>query len=102
MIGKQDNFLFLNSQGSTSVEKQIKFNFNGFSLRGAQNDGKCYYVDESVTEPIERLSASYETTRLNSDIIDTADVKTYYEDPVLTFEDSLVYGCSLELNLAEF
>ena len=55
-----------------------------------------------MTEPIERLSASYETNRLNSDIIDTADVKTYYEDPVLTFEDSLVYGCSLELDLAEF
>ena len=102
MIGKTENNLVLNPQGSTTVEKQIKFNFNGFSLRGAQNDGKCYYVDESVTEPIEKLSDSYDLTQLNSDIIDKASVKTYYEDPVLTFEDSLVYGCSLELNLAEF
>ena len=29
------------------------------------------------------------------------DVSTYYEDPVLTFEDSLIYGCSLQLTLDE-
>ena len=55
-----------------------------------------------MTEPVEKLSDSYDLTQLNSDIIENADVKTYYEDPVLTFEDSLVYGCSLELNLSEF
>lgn len=27
--------------------------------------------------------------------------KTYFEDPVLTFEDSLVYGCKLELTKKE-
>lgn len=35
-------------------------------------------------------------------MIDNVDVKRYYEDPVLTFEDSLIYGCSIELNLEEF
>ena len=34
-------------------------------------------------------------------MIDNVDVKTYFEDPVLTFEDSLIYGCSIELNLEE-
>ena len=36
------------------------------------------------------------------DMIDNVDVKTYFEDPVLTFEDSTIYGCSIELNLEEF
>ena len=35
-------------------------------------------------------------------MLDNVDVKTYFEDPVLTFEDSLIYGCSIELNLDEF
>jgi len=30
------------------------------------------------------------------------DEKTYYEDPVLTFEDSLIYGCSVHLDYQEF
>ena len=39
---------------------------------------------------------------MDFDGIDSVDVKTYFEDPILTFEDSLVYGCSIELDLQEF
>ena len=35
------------------------------------------------------------------EMIDNVDVKTYYETPILTFEDSLIYGCSLQLTLQE-
>ena len=34
-------------------------------------------------------------------LIDNAEVKTYYEDPILSFEDSTIYGCTLQLTLDE-
>ena len=34
-------------------------------------------------------------------LIQDSDEKTYYEDPILSFEDSTIYGCSLELTLEE-
>jgi len=34
-------------------------------------------------------------------LIENSDEKTYYEDPILSFEDSTIYGCSLELTLEE-
>jgi len=76
-------------------------NNHGFPLRGASNDGKCYFVDQAVSGDKKKLSASL-TQPLSYPMIENADVKTYYEDPVLTFEDSLIYGCSIELNLEEF
>ena len=31
--------------------EQIKIDLSGFPLRGAQNDGTCYYVDQLVSDP---------------------------------------------------
>ena len=67
-------------------------------MRGAKNDGTCYYVDETVTTPTEKLSDIIGTF---DPLIDSYKQKTYFEDPVLTFEDSLIYGCKLELTLEE-
>ena len=37
----------------------------------------------------------------NDAVIDSIDEPLYYDDPVLTFEDSMIYGCTLELDLNE-
>ena len=97
VIGKVEKVEVSNEGGSTSLEDQININLNGFPLRGADNDGSCYYVDETVTTPIEKLSDSVDSLAL----IDNHLQRTYFEDPVLTFEDSLIYGCKLDLTLEE-
>lgn len=81
--------------------EKINFNQNGFPLRGATNTGKCYYVNESIRDPTAKLTENFTGTSTVTPLIETADEKTYFEDPVLTFEDSLMYGCSLDLNLVE-
>ncbi len=52
------------------------------------------------------LSAEFEKAnfeaKFKSRILSSTDELTYYEDPVLTFEDSLIYGCSLELDYQQF
>ena len=98
IIGQVDKVEVTNEGGSTSLEDQININLNGFPLRGAKNDGTCYYVDETVTSPTEKLSDILGTFDV---LIDNYKQKTYFEDPVLTFEDSLIYGCKLELTLEE-
>lgn len=35
---------------------------------------------------------------VTSPLIDSVSNLTYFDDPVLTFEDSLLYGCTMELN----
>ena len=69
---------------------------DGFALRGADNDGKCYFLKEAV-------SGGNENPKFddNDVTIETIDQRMYYDDPVLTFEDSMVYGCTLDLNLDE-
>lgn len=84
--------------GSTTLEDQIDINLNGFPLRGANDQGTCFYVDKTVRDPIEKLTDSVDTLEI---LINSYTDKTYFEDPVLTFEDSLVYGCKLDLTLEE-
>ena len=56
IIGQVEKVEVATEGGSTSLEDQININLNGFPLRGAKNDGTCYYVDETVTSPTEKLS----------------------------------------------
>ena len=34
-------------------------------------------------------------------LINKVEEKLYLDDPVLTFEDTMLYGCTLDLNYAE-
>ena len=90
-------------QGATIPVTERKINVNGFPLRGADNEGACYYVNTKVNnkDEEEKLTDSYSGV-LTQKIIENSDVKTYYEDPVLTFDDSLIYGCNIELDHAQF
>lgn len=39
--------------------------------------------------------------RVTNSLINTVDTPAYFDDPVLTFEDSMLYGCTVELTKAE-
>jgi len=43
-----DNFR-LEEDGSTSVLQSIQYNLNGFPLRGSDNEGRCYFVENAVS-----------------------------------------------------
>lgn len=98
LIGQVERVEVTDESGSTSLEEQIYINLNGFPLRGADDDGTCFYVDKTVTQPSETLSESVPDLDI---LIESYEEKTYFEDPVLTFDDSLVYGCKLELTKKE-
>ena len=50
LIGQTDSVEVTESQGTSSLVESITLNKNGFPLRGATNDGKCYFVDKSVND----------------------------------------------------
>lgn len=101
LIGQTEVETQVNESGSTTQLEKINFNLNGFPLRGATNNGKCYYVNQSIKDPLVKLDENFTGAASVEALIETADEKTYFDDPVLTFEDSLTYGCSMDLNLAE-
>ena len=75
----------------------VDYSHDGFSLRGADNDGKCYFLKEPVADGI-----SADTGNWGDELtVETINEKRYYDDPVLTFEDAMVFGCTLELNAEE-
>ena len=74
----------------------MTYNLAGFPLKGADNNGKCYYLREAINKD----DAAQDPTFLASDeVIEAIDDPMYYDDPVLTFEDSMMYGCTLEMDL---
>ena len=59
----------------TGKKEYIAEPANGFYLSGADNNGECWAETSSGTR--------------------------YYDDPVLDFSDSMLYGCSKDLTYAE-
>jgi hypothetical protein len=66
---------------------------NGFPLIGADNTGKCIKVKQALYDKSKTLEEGF-------DIENFEDLK-YYEDPTLTFDDSVVAGCHLDLTYNE-
>ena len=66
---------------------------DGFSLRGADNTGQCYYIGKSIKKP--------ETTATGTPLIQNVNELNYFEDPVLTLDDSTIYGCHLDFTFDE-
>lgn len=64
----------------------------GFPLLGADNTGKCFSVKDSISGVPSSITEFYMT--------DFKDLK-YIEDPLLTFEDSILTGCHLDLTYDE-
>ena len=64
-----------------------------FKIRGADNYGLCYFVKDSLF--IDGQSPIFDPKILGPTNL------TYFDDPDLTFDDSIVYGCKLRLNYNE-
>ena len=66
-------------------------------MRGADENGYCYYVetahDGRVLEPGE---FGYDKIKA-----DTVNEALYFDDPLLSFHDSMIYGCRMDLNFEE-
>ena len=67
-------------------------------LRGADNEGQCYYVKESVTDYGTEFAWPGDD---DEPLIDTVNDLNFFEDPLMSFTDSMLYGCHLDLTLAE-
>ena len=72
-------------------------------MKGADNNGRCYFVKEIPYKIADQLENVFppDDWRANERTIEKMDEKRYYDDPVLTFEDAMLYGCTLELNEEE-
>lgn len=69
---------------------------HGLRMRGADNEGQCYYVKQGVTDPTFSWPGD-DTVPL----IETVSDLNFFEDPLLTITDSTLYGCHLDLTLDE-
>ena len=86
--------------GNEEIYTSLNYNLNGFALRGADNMGKCYSVNTPLKKD-DRSTLSSITGAVTKPLIESVKDLLYYDDPVFTFEDSLLYGCTVELNQAE-
>ena len=66
---------------------------NGFPLLGADNSGQCYSMKVAISDELSVLADGF--------IMDDINDSKYFEDPLLTFDDSIVTGCHLDLNYQE-
>jgi len=73
----------------TYMEEPVK----GFPLLGADNDGRCYSVQDSIS--------NVKNKQLSDFLLDDFSDTRYFEDPVLSFSDSLLTGCHVDLNFEE-
>ena len=68
----------------------INEKINGFQLLSGDNQGKCYSVKESISGIKNTMTSDF----LMNDFTDSK----YFEDPTLSFEDSIITGCHLDLD----
>lgn len=64
-------------------------------MRGADNTGECYNIKKTIA------AANDEQTEVSSYVMEDENDVKYFEDPILKFDDSIVYGCHLDLNFDE-
>ncbi|TNV81556.1 hypothetical protein FGO68_gene15939 [Halteria grandinella] len=62
-----------------------------FKLRGADNQGTCYFIKQSLSNA--QNVTDYKIEKPSEDL--------YYDDPELLFADSTIYGCRLSLTRQE-
>ena len=78
---------------------RIKVNERGFPLRGADEDGRCYFVKNTYGDDSQVLDDDiFDWANI---LADTVDEPLYYDDSVLSFHKSQIYGCRLDLDFDE-
>ena len=93
-VGYKTPTLDPNTKVDTGKGKSIQEQISGFYLRGADNQGMCYNIaktldgtDNTITDDSKYLIKSEK------------ELRYFPDDPLLTFEDSVLYGCNLDLDL---
>lgn len=82
---KFGNTLLVGNGVSTANGTYVNASEQGFQLRGADNHGSCYNMMTAVTNGINATSyliSNYTTT-------------PYFDDPTLTMQSSMLYGCRM-------
>lgn len=64
---------------------------DGFFLRGADNAGRCYNIKTAINNGLNETNY----------LIENYTQTPYFNEPTLTFDDSTVYGCSVQLTRQE-
>lgn len=96
MIGVETKAKVTDPVTATETEVDVYLsNMNGFPLRGADSDGLCYWTQTPVYEKGDPVTYSPEF------LINNLDEKLYLDDPVLTFADDMMFGCSLQFTFDE-
>ena len=67
------------------MQSQIKINERGFSLRGGDENGQCYFVKNIGEGDSAKTIKSEVPFILDLVKAETVDEDLYYDDPVLTF-----------------
>ena len=78
---------------------RIKVNEKGFPLRGADDEGRCYFVRNTYgDESVEIEDGLFDWVNV---LAETVDEPLYYDDSVLSFHKSQIVGCRLDLDFDE-
>lgn len=91
LIGVKTPDSILNTNGSKEDVDLYVHNLFGFPFRGADQNGQCYWVKKADYPQVDDKPTYTPPTYL----IDDLSEKLYFEDPVFTFEDDMMFGCSL-------
>lgn len=75
------------------TQAYLKEPMQAFPLLGGDNKGQCYTVKDSIVTTVKNEDKAFK-------MADFSDLR-YYEDPSLTFEDSILTGCHLDMNRQE-
>lgn len=86
----------MTEDGTRAGEDQILIQDGGFPLRGSDENGYCYYVRNTEDGELEAGEFGYDLIKA-----ETVNEPLYYDDPLLSFHDSMIYGCRMDLNLEE-
>ena len=74
---------------------------DGFSLRGADNSGQCYYVGKSVKKTKDADQVLPADDVAPAILISDTDKLNLFQDSKLTLDDSTIYGCHLDFTFAQ-
>lgn len=81
--------------GFAKTISTFESNLDGVALRGADENGQCYWLKQPVYEvtPPQFTPPAIE--------IESLQDKLYLDDPVFTFEDDMLFGCSIRMSEQE-
>ncbi|CDW85277.1 UNKNOWN [Stylonychia lemnae] len=83
--------LLTGTSANATQGQHINMTKGGFKIRGADNHGMCYNLKTS-------LQTGLNTTNYT---IETPSENLYMDDPILSFDDSTIYGCKINLTRQE-